>query len=186
MRGPTHLLVGAVAGVPVALVLSQPFLVGVALVAALVPDLDASEATLKHWSFTVGHRRSRRRIKPFYTLANFIGLIFKHRGWLHSLYGAIIFSLLLGVTASLVVSWSTTVSGLLAGLSFGLAGFSGYLSHLFLDALTPAGIMFLGNHKWHLVSERFRLPTGSPWEHLISALAAVLVLFYLISNLGSW
>lgn len=164
MLGVTHILIGAAAGVPVAIVTGEPLVVGVAILGALIPDLDASEATLKHWKLVLGQGKKGFAIKPFYALSEIIRLFLPHRGWLHSLWAAIIVSLL----------------GLFAGWQWASALFVGYVSHLLADATTPSGVPLVINEPWHLVGPKWRMRTGSEWEHLIGAIAALIVLSYFV------
>jgi len=164
MLGVTHILLGAAAGVPVAALTNDPVLIGVAIFGALIPDLDASEATLKHWKLKLGEGKKGLTIKPFYLVSEFIRLFLPHRGWLHSLW------------AALLVSLVATVGG----WGFGLAIFAGYLSHLLADSVTPTGVPLINKNSWHLVPARWRLPTGSQWEHLIGAIAGLIVLSYFV------
>lgn len=164
MLGSTHFLIGAAVGVPVAVATGNPALIGVAMVGALIPDLDASEATLKHWRVKIGEGKKGLTIKPFYALSEFIRLFLPHRGWLHSLWAALIIAALF----------------LFAGWAWALAILAGYLSHLLADSITPAGVPLISKESWHLVPARWRLATGSQWEHLIGAVAALIVLSYFV------
>lgn len=164
MMGVTHMLIGAAAGVPIAALVGEPALIGVALLGGLIPDLDASEATLKHWKLKLGEGKKGLTVKPFYLVSEVIRLFLPHRGWLHSLWAALIISALF----------------LLAGWQWSLAIFFGYLSHLLADSVTPSGVPLFNEERWHLVQPKWRMPTGSQWEHLIGAIAAVIVLSYLV------
>lgn len=165
MMGRTHAIFAAAAAVPVALMSGQAGVLGVGLIAGLVPDLDASEGMLKHWYFSVGSGKDQIKIKPFYPIAEVVSLLFKHRGFLHSLYAA----LLLGVILLIFTPWYIA-----------LAGFVGYVSHLALDACTPAGVPLLMLGKWHLLPKPLRIRTNSYVEHLILAIAGVLIIAYVL------
>lgn len=166
-------MVGAAVGVPVAWFYGLPWLVGLSLFAGLVPDLDAPDATLKHWTINLGDRKKGTRLKPFAAISSLMTLIFPHRGFVHSLYAALTFSFVGTVIAlllQLTVWWPIT-----------LALLAGYGSHLLLDALTPSGIPLLMKGDWHLFP-KLRIPTGSYLEHLMVAIAAVIVLGYLVTT----
>lgn len=165
MRGTTHMVVGAAAGVLAAAYFNEPALVGVALFAAIVPDLDASEATLKHWEITIsGKGKHRVGVKPFYLLSELVSRLLPHRSLLHSLWAAVILSL---VT-------------LFAGWAIALAFFLGYLSHLLLDSLSPAGVPLFLRPGWHLLPQKLWIPTGSPIESIVEVIGVMIVLSYLI------
>lgn len=164
-------MVGAAVGVPVAWFYGLPWLVGLSLFAALVPDLDAPDATLKHWTINLGDRRHGTKLKPFAVISSLMTLVFPHRGFVHSLYAALTFSL---VGAALALLWQ-----LAAWWPVTLALLVGYISHLLLDALTPSGIPLWLKGDWHLFP-KLRIPTGSYLEHLMIAVAAVIVLGYLV------
>lgn len=164
MLGVTHILIGAAAGVPAAAALANPAVIGASILGSLIPDLDASEATLKHWKVKLGQGKKGWAVRPFYPVSEFIRLFLPHRGWLHSLWAA----LLIGAVS------------LFAGVPIALGILSGYLSHLLADAVTPAGVPLFSQRSWHLVPARWRLQTGSQWEHLIGAIAALIVLSYFV------
>lgn len=164
-------MVGAAVGVPVAWAFNEPWLIGISLFASLVPDLDAPDATLKHWTINLGDRKTGFKFKPFELISAFMTLIFPHRGFVHSLYSALVFTLVGGL-----LSYGL---GMAAWAGFTLALFIGYLSHLLLDALTPSGIPLLMNGDWHLFP-KLRIPTGSQWEHLMVAISAMVVLYYVM------
>lgn len=164
MLGVTHMLIGAAAGVPVAVLTQNPAMIGVAIFGALIPDLDASEATLKHWRVKLGQGKKGLSVKPFYPISELIRLFLPHRGWLHSLWAALLVSAIV----------------LAAGWEWALAIFAGYLSHLLADSVTPSGVPLISKKDWHLVPPRWRLATGSDWEHLIGAIAGLIVLSYFV------
>lgn len=133
MTGRTHAAVGANT-VWISMALGFPFtawLIPIAALAALLPDLDASESMIKHLEFRVGSRRHGLRLKLFMPFALLFSSLFRHRGWLHS--------------------WAALA--IVAALSFGFLGrfgesipvvvTLGYFSHLVADALTVSGIEFL-------------------------------------------
>jgi membrane-bound metal-dependent hydrolase YbcI (DUF457 family) len=167
MIGPTHLLLGAAAAVPAAALAGQPWLVAVGFVGGLWPDLDLSETTLANWRLMIsapsrGHRAVY--IRPFAWLGALAQSSGEHRGWWHSLPAALLFS---------SIAW-------LGGSFGGLAFLGGYLSHLLGDAATVSGVEIWPGRRWHLLPNGWRLKTGSPIENIISTLAALAVLFYLL------
>ncbi len=172
MTGPTHLLLGAASAVGVASAAGQPWLLVAGIVGGLWPDLDMSETTLANWRIPISSGRGRRTsyIRPFACLGVLASSTTEHRGWWHSVWAVAIFSIIVGYLA-----------GWLIGLSFAL----GYLSHLVADACTPAGVMIWPGFKWRLLSARWQIKTGSDVEHLISVIAGLLVLAYLVPALFS-
>jgi len=134
---------------------------------ALLPDLDAGRSRIRSLSFL--------GVRPLEPVAGALNRALGHRGALHSLAG-------LGTvaTASLPLLPST---GWLPLLALWL----GFASHLFGDALTPAGvrILFPSERRVHLLPRRLRVPTGSPWEDLLFALFAALSLALLLPFLLS-
>lgn len=170
MNGPTHLLLGAAAAVPAAIVGGQPVLLVAGIVGGLWADLDLSETTLAHWRIPLSGGRGRRQvyIHPFAWLGALASVTGEHRGWWHSGAAVMIFSALAG--------W---LLGWLAALAF----FAGYVSHLLGDACTPSGIALWPGIRWHLLPFKWRVKTGSAVEHVISAVAAVIVLAYLLPAL---
>lgn len=155
MTGKTHAAIGAntvwfltLTAIPI-----NPTYIGLAALAALLPDLDASESMIKHVSIRIG----RIRVPIFYPFALLFSHLFRHRGWLHS-----------GVAILIV-----------AGLSWwGLSSFGsgvplvitlGYASHLLADACTISGIHFFLpiQSEFHLLPKPLRIRTGSMIDHLL-------------------
>ena len=168
MIGPTHFLLGAAAAIPAAALAHQPWLVAVGFLGGLWPDLDLSETTLSNWRLMISAPAKGRRavyVRPFGWLGALAQSTGEHRGWWHSLPAALLFSA--------VAIW---LIGPLGGLAF----LGGYLSHLLGDAATVSGVEILPGRRWHLLPSGWRLKTGAPLEHLISALAAISLLFYLL------
>ncbi len=87
--------------------------------AALVPDLDHPHAYISkgNWEFL---STAIRKTSP-------------HRGWTHSIVGALIFA---GV--SVIVFWYFK-----AKLIYSIPFFFGYISHLISDSLNPTGVNWL-------------------------------------------
>src|SRR3989338_865471 len=88
-----------------------------------------------------------KRARP---VSNIIELIFRHRGLLHTLYVPIIFSLVFFIFNKKILVATVLI---------------GYLSHLSLDALTPAGIAPLQPLLKFKI--KFFIKTGSIIEFLL-------------------
>ena len=171
MTGPTHLLLGAASAIGVASATNQPWLLVAGIVGGLWPDLDMSETTLANWRILISSSKGHRvYIKPFSWLGALASGTAEHRGWWHSVWAVATFSAVFGV----LLGWPV-------GASFAL----GYLSHLVGDACTPAGVMIWPGYKWRLLPSSLQIKTGSDIEHLISALAGLAVLTYLVPALFS-
>lgn len=128
---------------------------GIGGVAALLPDIDSP------------HSKLGRTVRPLSDVLNFA---LGHRGFLHSLLGAVV---VLAAAALTALFWLP--SGAVWGLLVPAAAL-GYLSHLFLDALTPGGVPLLwprgGSASLPL------LKTGGLFERVVflPALAAAMAL----------
>ena len=101
----------------------------------------------------------------------------KHRGWIHSLFGAIFFTLLFGWGLVIMSEeWFKTTFK----FSYILPFFISYISHLVIDSLTPNGVNWLWPKK-----EKYTLNlivTGSKTEKFFSKmieLGIVIELFYI-------
>jgi membrane-bound metal-dependent hydrolase YbcI (DUF457 family) len=80
-------------------------------------------------------------------------MILTHRGWVHSLFGAILFSFvilrlmlnLIGIGTSQEIVWRGDLYFLhVLNLNpYEIVFFAGYLSHLFFDTFTPRGVRWL-------------------------------------------
>jgi inner membrane protein len=145
MLFPTHVTGGIAVGLIIAgdaSIEKAAVLACVSGIAALLPDIDSPE------SF-VG---ARVPVLPF-----LIRGVTGHRGAAHSILAGLFSALLFGVIVELS-GWGQAEPLLIAFLS-------GYLSHLALDALNPAGVPLL----WPLPA-RFTLPlmqTGGVLEKLL-------------------
>lgn len=161
MQGHTHALFGVttlaianhlagfiephmIRGVPTGMAVCA----GVALLGALLPDIDAEEATIKSELGLVGRM-----------LGGGLSLFgVKHRGLTHR-----------GVIALLVVGVGMVMGDLWgwpdAGLAFGL----GWVSHILADGMTVSGVPLLWPWKkdFHLLPKPLRVRTGGPVEGLI-------------------
>ncbi len=171
MRGSTHAVIGAnVVWIPLVFGMTvQPWFVGVGALAALLPDLDASESKIKHLTVGgyIGH--TRVRIKPFAPIAMIFSSIFGHRGPLHSLFALEVLSF----GASFLIPYTS--------LSLWWVIMLGYASHLASDALTKAGIQFLWpwNRNVGLLPKALRVKTGGLVDSLLLLLGSGGVVIFL-------
>lgn len=168
MMGRTHAFVGIVA-----LWLLEPFglltqgalppLLMIAVLGALLPDLDAAESKIK--------RLSLGGVAPFMPLSQVLHHTLGHRGLLHSLMGLIIVTAICALPLGFWLGWTATVALAL-----------GYASHLLADAATKSGIPLLypRRQRFHLLPKGWRFTTGSQAEEMLLpwlALGALLLLF---------
>lgn len=136
MLGRTHLAFGVLAGLVFMPFYHHNLVLYFALVlfGALLPDID--------------HDGSK--INQIVPVTKWLGRLFKHRGFFHSVFPPlIIFGALYFFT-----SWSFV----------GVALAVGYVSHLFSDGLTKMGVNFL-----HPVANLHLggfIETGTVWEHV--------------------
>ena len=169
MTWPTHIAGGVVLtsvglsalGFPVTL----PILI-IGALGGLAPDLDASDAKIKHFKFS--------RFKPFWLISEMISTLFGHRGVMHSLLAVVVISIGLWLV-------SLYIGG---ALIFYVAFIIGYISHLVADSITKSGIPFL--YPWkkrlHLLSKKITLKTGSILEYLILILLIIFFVYWLKAN----
>ena len=116
----------------------------------LLPDMDHSESYI-----------NRKLI-----ITKIFAFVFKHRGFLHSIY----FPLILGI-----IMW------LYFGFFYGFALFIGYISHILSDALTVSGVNLL--HPFSHLHIRGFVKTGSLLERIIFYFVIGLIiirLYYLL------
>ena len=81
-----------------------------------------------------------------------------HRGWTHSISGAVFFSVIAGA-----VIWYYN-----ADLLYAVPFFIGYISHLMSDSLNPTGVNWL----WPITRKKFRInliKTGSKQESIFQS-----------------
>lgn len=173
MTGPTHLALGVsavwlIAPIPGALGHGQAggpanpaLLTLAAALGALLPDLDTQRSTIRYLRVDLGRRIS---LRPFGAVASLVSRTVGHRGPLHSLLGALILWLPLGLPALLWAGWQPS-----AALAVGL------LSHLAGDGCTRSGVplLFPRKGRWHLLPPSLRLTTGSEAERRVFWLLAV-------------
>jgi inner membrane protein len=108
---------------------------------ALVPDLDHPKGYMSRGSWEVVSLAVRKTTT--------------HRGWTHSLVGAVFFTVIAGV-----VFWYFK-----ANLSYTIPFFIGYISHLISDSLNPTGV----NWFWPKVKKKYKvglIRTGSRRESI--------------------
>jgi inner membrane protein len=148
MNWPEHMFIGALFGIAAALILNAGmidafFLVGVASLSSLVPDIDHDSSKIRKaadiavpigaFAFSIASTCSNDLfcILPHFNEILILGLAItglymivltflrpKHRGITHTLFSAAVFGLILYF---------------FSGFPFALAGFAGYASHLFAD-----------------------------------------------------
>jgi len=175
MRGSTHAAIGANAvWIPFVLGMSvYPWYFLVGALAALLPDLDASESKIKHLKFGIYIGRSKVWLKPFWPIAFIISKIFRHRGILHSF----VFALTLFISLMLLIPQDFS--------SLTLVIIIGYASHYILDALTKAGIEFFWPWKKRigLLPRRLRVKTGGLLDNIFLLAGSVGVIIFLYLNI---
>jgi len=172
MMGRSHALIGIST-----LWLLMPFglinqenlapLVLCALLGALSPDLDAGESKLKRFAVA--------GIAPFAPLSQILHRSFGHRGFLHSLAGLGLFTVLCALPVGFGLGWL-----------FGIALSLGYASHILADAATKSGVPLLYPHRkrYHLLPPAWRLTTGSLAEDMLWPFLAFAVLLLLFNQLA--
>lgn len=150
MLARTHFIAGAAAGIAT----GEPVNMLVCGLSALLPDVD-------HAGSWLGRRT------PGVSWS--VQAIFGHRGAVHSLPGALVFSWLipfLAAKAGLLVPWQPVLFG--------------FLTHLILDSLNPGGVAWLWPLPWRLALPLTR--TGGVLERYLlnPALVLAAVYFYLL------
>ena len=169
--GRTHALIGINALwlftlLPTGSISNWGVLAAVAALGSLLPDLDAAESTLKHWSVCT--------IKPLAPLAVLLHHRFGHRRLLHSLWG-------LGCQTLLCATLAESI-----GIDLAVALLLGYASHLAADACTRTGIrlFYPRPEHFHLLPPKLRITTGSAVEEAVFALSACLSLALLLGRMS--
>ena len=150
MLAPTHFLGGMAAALCLGSGPAEAALVGVA---ALLPDVDHPGSAAGRMAPGVSHA---------------FGLVFGHRGFLHSLLGAA------------CLTWA--VCRLAAVLGFAVPWqplFAGYMVHLVLDTFTPSGVPWL----WPL-GVRVSVPLVRTGGILEKAVVAPAVLLFVASKIA--
>lgn len=140
-------------------------LMAAATLGALLPDLDAAEAKVKH--VRIG------QIEPFAPLSQLLHRTLGHRGFLHSLGGLGLVALF-SLPLIFAGAWQCAAALVL-----------GYASHLALDACTRSGIpLLIGKaRRFYLLPARLRFVTGSPSEEIVVALLGSATLLLLLLEL---
>lgn len=126
---------------------------GLGVFGALLPDIDCPTSTIG------------RRVLPVSTL---LSCIWGHRTLTHSMAGIAVWLI------ALMALWGGAAMPYLAPLTIG------YCSHLFLDWLTPSGLMLMWPQKRRFRCPVFLIQTGSFFE---AAFALVLALTLAWMNL---
>lgn len=141
-------------------------LMTLAMVGALVPDLDAVESKIEYVK-VIG-------IKPLVPVSRAINRAYGHRGPLHSLWGWLGWSILI-LPTSVFFGWLPTTA-----LSLG------YASHLPGDSCTRTGILLLfpKRKSFHLLPVKWRVVTGTALEELFFVAFALISLTLLLRNLS--
>ena len=127
---------------------NQILFVIVFLFFAILPDIDEYSSKIS---------------KLFRPLAFIVKLLFRHRGFFHSIYIPLIISLFLFSIEQKMLS---------------LAALIGYLSHLILDAFSRQGISPLSP----IINKKFRgiIKVGSFYENILFLLFFILVILKLV------
>lgn len=147
--------------------------IGILLVSAvfggLFPDLDAVDSKLQRLPVLTAD------FQPFGFLSRLIRRTSPHRGWMHSLRGLAIISILLAPTIGII------------GTGGWIVFVGGYASHLLADMMNPSGIplFFPQQRRRHLLPPQWRITTGSPEEDMVFVLFACLALALLLRMLNS-
>lgn len=157
MKGITHATIGAAGGLAVALAVSAPieetlYLTGLSAFAALFPDIDHPNSTIRRKTGILG-------MSLFWL---------SHRGITHTLLALMLFGL--------------TAVTLLPEKIWAVAAVVGYASHIIADMATIAGVPVfwpLSAANWHLLPRIVRVRTGGIAESLIEA-AFVLLTAYMV------
>ena len=150
MLGRTHLAFGVLVGL-----LFMPFYhhnlilyFVLVVIGALLPDID--------------HEGSK--INKYFPITRWLGRIFKHRGFFHTIFPPLIIYL-----ALYWFGWGYI------GIGLGV----GYLSHLFSDGLTKMGVNFL--HPVTNFSLSGFIETGKIGEHIVFFVVIVLSVVKVVS-----
>jgi inner membrane protein len=153
MQGRTHALIGAAAGLLLAVQVAAPaestaMFVAAGALGGLLPDVDHPQSSIN-------------QKLPFIRLFTFW---LPHRTLTHSVF-AIALMMFTGL-------W-------FAGF-YGAAMGAGYALHVAADMLTRSGVPFLcpfSDFRWHLLPRGLRLTTGGMVEQVIAAGVSLLVLY---------
>ncbi len=155
---PEAVAASVASGMPLGTASSFGLLCLFAVLGALLPDLDAPRSLLS--TFSVGSRREN--VQPFALPALVLHRALGHRGFLHSLAGLVLVTVLLSLPIGL---WLGNAFGYALAAQAFVALVLGYASHLALDACTRTGVLLLYPDK----TRRFFLPP--PWRITTGSLA---------------
>lgn len=97
-----------------------------------------------------------------------ISFISTHRGWTHSIFGAIVFSVFVGYIFVLYDF----------NFSYVFPFSTGYISHLVLDSLTPTGVKWLFPYKKDAYTLNW-IVTDSKRESFLNTVLKIMVVFEL-------
>lgn len=183
MSGKTHAIIGANIGwifVPWYGFVIAPSVIGLAILGALLTDIDAAESKIKYLSFGYGRGKNRVRIQPFYVPATAAAAMFKHRGFWHSLLANVLVALIV-----LFGAWYVNEYYFPLTVAHALALPLGYLSHILIDSLTKYGVPFFWPLKknFHLLPQSLRLKTNSYGDNILFALGLMFFAFFIMKLL---
>ncbi len=99
-----------------------------------------------------------------------IALFSEHRGFFHSVFGALIFFVI-----ALIIIFFLKVS-----ILYSLTLFFGYLLHLAADSLTVSGIKWF----WKSGHIKWKIRTGSVFEQLFFVVLLIAIFYLIIGNQG--
>lgn len=127
-----------------------------AVFGGLLPDLDAVDSKLQRLPILTAD------FQPFGFLSRVIRRTSPHRGWMHSLRGLAIVSVLLAPAIGIM------------GISAWIVFVGGYASHLLADMMNPSGIplFFPQQRRRHLLPPHWRISTASPEEDIVFVIFA--------------
>ncbi|PIY96292.1 MAG: hypothetical protein COY66_04620 [Candidatus Kerfeldbacteria bacterium CG_4_10_14_0_8_um_filter_42_10] len=185
MKGSTHAVIGANTVWIISLFSGfsgNPFLLIAGAFGGLLPDLDASDAKIKHLEIGYGKGRNRMAIKPFYLPSMIISSLFKHRGILHSFLAVI----LVGWGSYWLFLFLSQWVSFLAQ-EFWMVLTLGYFSHLVADGITHHGVPLLWpwNRNIHLLPRLLRFRTGSFMETVIFIVLLLTLGLFVLSSYQS-
>ncbi|MEM0332025.1 MAG: metal-dependent hydrolase [Archaeoglobaceae archaeon] len=153
MRHTTHILFGTLFAIPIVSYLSldpakASFIIFTALIGSLLPDVDHPKSYINRKSWGIFYR---------------VVLQSTHRGWMHSLFGAFIFTLI-STLVFFYLCWD---------MLYSMVFLFGYLSHLLADSLNPTGVNWLWPKK-----KKYKIAiikTGSKGEVIFQAFLVILL-----------
>lgn len=173
MRGKTHGTIGLASAWLLIFLpgfIPSPILPLIAGFFALLPDIEGGETKIKHLG--------TKNIKPLAVFGTIATGLFKHRGFFHS-----VFMVLLLLLMGTVLYFYDYIPFI-----YVLAALVGYLSHIALDALTPAGILLYWpfKKKFRLMPRKIAPKTGGMIDELLFIIGLMGVLFYYLTFWQYW